>query len=446
MRIQDLKHSEKAKNYFILSGLLFIGLVFTVRAAITGITYDEAYTYLAYVIPLEEDPSVNTIYSIFYGSVANNHWLNTALIACVCKIFQIQYNEFLIRLPSVLFGWIFLFAIYLGYKKSVLNGISLAIMMFCYYLHEFFGLARGYGGSATLVLISILLISYWKKECQDDRLLVIALGSMVLAVYENSVALIVLFCIGIVMICRLAYEKRLIRLLRQYCLLLILYICACILILKYHFRISGEGMPLFASSHYTFIDLIQEYLSMIIKGKWLIGIASILVIIMLAGCVVLLLYKKKLWDLDIGNAFLLYILCVISMNAIFGRGGLFGRTLLPAIPLIAVGMGEILRTTANVLFCSDKHIFMKRIVRFASAFAIIIMALSYVNRFDITHTRDWYDDYNIRTDFYTNPMFKVNDVHASVVFYSQKKEWDYNNLLEKYNGEETLSYRDEIQR
>ena len=433
------------KNWMIIFAVVLVGIIFTVRAAITGITYDEAFTFLAYVIPLENYPSLNTVYSIFYGSVANNHWLNTFLIAIVCSICQIQYNEFLIRLPAVLFGWLFLIAIYKGYKNRLINGVSFSLMLFGYYLHDFFGLARGYGGAATLILIGILLFLYWEKEQNDnDRVLVVLLGILVLSAYANSVALISVFCIGIVILYRLILSGRFKRFLIRYMWMIPVYGFATAVILKYHFRVSGTGMPLFASSDYSFFDMVQEYISMFFEGSLLIRITSVLIIILLSFCVFFLAYKKILWKMDIGIAFLLYICVVISIDSIFKRGGLFGRTLLPAYPLVAIGAGELVYESIMLWIGRFNNKWFTYIIKGISTCAVMLMLCSYAHRLDLTHTRDWYDDYNIRTDFYSNPDFEINDVHASVVFYSQKKEWDYNNLLHEYTGLENTSYKDEI--
>ena len=104
MKNQSFAILKKIRIPIAMITSLLTALTFILRAAITGITYDEAFTYLAYARPLMDSPTLSMVESIFWGSVANNHWLNTFLIALVCGGLKIQYSEFLIRLPSVLMG------------------------------------------------------------------------------------------------------------------------------------------------------------------------------------------------------------------------------------------------------------------------------------------------------------------------------------------------------
>ena len=180
------------------------------RAAISGITYDEAFTYLAYAKLLADSPDLNTVKSIYWGSVANNHWLNTLLIAFVCKITDIHYNEFLIRLLSVLAGCCYMVVVLWEYKRKNINGIQFMILSACYYMEEFFGLARGYGMAAALVLFGLLFYQKWiDTNCLKHSALLLSIGCFILSAYGNSVTLVVCFCIGIMMLYHLLAARQL---------------------------------------------------------------------------------------------------------------------------------------------------------------------------------------------------------------------------------------------
>ena len=140
---------SKYKNIILIAFMLAIFTITTTRAAITCITYDEAYTYTAYVqraVALKDyllakfklkvqTPAADNIKNqsqdqlklqafpgfmnfSFHDKVkaalslliANNHILNTLCITLVEFLFNTHYDEFAIRLPVLIFFAIYLFA------------------------------------------------------------------------------------------------------------------------------------------------------------------------------------------------------------------------------------------------------------------------------------------------------------------------------------------------
>ena len=439
MKNQSFAILKKIRIPIAMITSLLTALTFILRAAITGITYDEAFTYLAYARPLMDSPTLSMVESIFWGSVANNHWLNTFLIALVCGGLKIQYSEFLIRLPSVLMGCVYLGLILREFCKGRINGIQYAVLTFCYYAAEFFGLARGYGMAVALVLLGILLYSRWKEQKYEKHyLLLLSIGVFILSAYANSVTLVCCFCMGVVMAWHLMRERKLLPFIRKCWPVLFLYAGAGLVIVKYHFRVSGEGMPLWASSGSSIYGIMAEYVSMLFEGDMVIKIVSLLLLVSIAGAVFYLAVRRKLAECDLGIACLLYFLFLISMDVIFKRGGFYGRTLLPAYPLAALGIYELLKRAAWDLqerfpsFCISAKIL--------GVVFVMALAFMYVGKTDLLRTRDWYDDYNIKVDFYCNPDFFSEGEHASVIFYQEKKKWDKDNLFQEYLGQEKNSY------
>lgn len=351
-----LKNTEKIRYISAAASVCLMASFFIIRAAISGITYDEAFTYLAYARPLEDCPTMGMVENIYWECVANNHWLNTVLIALTGMVTGIEYSEFLIRLPSILLGCCYLAVTFGCYYRKKINGAEFILLTFCYYMHEFFGLARGYGMAAALVLFGILLYREWTRSgCNKHLLLLTSTGLLLLSAYANSVTLVVCFCLGIVML--------------------------------YH-----------------------------------------------------LLVQKKILNCDLGIACILYFICLLAMDAVFKRGGFYGRTLLPAYPLVSMGIYQLLSQAWQ-----EWHIRHPLIPAPALHIVMIIftlsIVLSYLGKIDLLRTRDWYDDYSIKIDFYNNPEFETNQDHASVVFYEEKKVWDLENLFEEYHGEEMNSYQ-----
>lgn len=435
----------RSKNIIAAITSLLVASTFIIRAAITGITYDEAFTYLAYARPLMDSPTVSMASSIFWGSVANNHWLNTFGIALVCGALKIQYSEFLIRLPSVIMGCVYLGLVLWEFYRGRLSGIQYAILTFCYYAAEFFGLARGYGMATTLVLGGILLYNRWKEgKYEKHYMLLLSIGVFILSAYANSVTLVCCFCMGIVMAEHLILERKLFSFIRKSFPVLIVYAGAGLVIVKYHFRVSGEGMPLWASSGSSIYGIMAEYVNMLFKGDGITRIVSFLLLLLIAAAIIYLAVRKKLLACDLGIACLIYFLFLVSMNMVFKRGGFYGRTLLPAYPLVALGIYELLEAVVKNL--QEKFYLLQKLHFPAQVLGILLiltLGFMYIGKTNLLRTRDWYDDYNIKVDFYCNPDFFSEGEHPSVIFYQEKKEWDKANLFQEYLGEENNSYSPE---
>jgi hypothetical protein len=91
-----------SKKFLVISITLFL-LIFSIsfyRATFTSITYDEAYTYMAYAKNFNSSSFEALIKPI---SLANNHFLNTILIFISSTIIGEPYSEIAIRLPNLLF-------------------------------------------------------------------------------------------------------------------------------------------------------------------------------------------------------------------------------------------------------------------------------------------------------------------------------------------------------
>lgn len=444
---------DKIKNLAAIAAVFGVGLIFIVRAAITGITYDEAFTYLAYAKPLMEWPSLTQIELIYWESVANNHWLNTFLIALICGVTKIQYSEFLLRLPSILFGCSYLFVVLRSYQKKRMDGCQFVLLLFCYYMHEFFGLARGYGMATVLVLFGLLLYDAWvKEECTKHWQLLLSVGGLIASAYANSVTLMVCFCIGILMAYRLIRNKQLLSFIRKCWPVLLIYAVAGFLIVKYHFHVSGEGMPLWAADSSSLLGLVGEYVSMFLGGDTVIKVVSILLVIATIVSIVYLIIKKKILTCDFGLACVFYFICLLLMNVVFGRGGFYGRTLLPAYPLVALGIYDLLSKGIQEFEKSYKQkreesaeksrpIKVQMLKGIIEGVVILIVAFMYLSKVDLLRTRDWYNDYNIKVEAYNNPDYETSREHASSVFYEEKKNWDMEHLFKDYTGEEENSYQ-----
>ena len=76
-------------TYVVIISTMILGSIL-IRAATTAITWDEAYTYVAYA----KNFNINQLIDI-RSNLANNHILNTILIAILDGICNLPYNEFI---------------------------------------------------------------------------------------------------------------------------------------------------------------------------------------------------------------------------------------------------------------------------------------------------------------------------------------------------------------
>ena len=120
---------------YLLFGFYF--LLVLARAAQNPIVYDEAYMYMEYVRTGD----------VFNISIANNHLLNTLLVACFS--FFHEFSEFFIRLPNILLLGILGIFLIRRVIQDFRYPLFFLIFFFygCYAVFDFWGLARGYSTS-----------------------------------------------------------------------------------------------------------------------------------------------------------------------------------------------------------------------------------------------------------------------------------------------------------
>ena len=411
-----LKYDHK-RIIVCLCGVFFI-TAFIIRAALSGITYDEAFTYLAYVIPLDESFSLRTLMNIYYESLANNHWINTLLIALTVRLTGIHYSEFIIRIPALLFGCFYVFICSKEFLKNELNLMEYSLLMGCYYLNEFFSLARGYCQAAVLILCGLLLYRKYLKFEEKNYLLVLSLGFLLASAYANSVTLVICFALGCVIIYRLIRSKRLWSFIKRTFPILIVYAVFALAILKYHFKISAPGLPLYYAEKTTILGVISEYTGMVFAGP-LTTVMSILLLILFPAGIIYLVAVKKFEKCDLSVSFIIYMVCIISMDAIFGRGGFTGRTLLPAFPLFVLGCSELF-SKVYLSITEKKKAPLSIAIKALSVLFVLTLIVCFFTKIDLTRTSDWYEDYDIRDDYYYHPEDLPQYDHASIRFYEEK--------------------------
>lgn len=181
--------TEKKLNttLFALGALL---LAYTaIRAAVLCITWDEAFSYLEFA-----RSGIVFINKDFNTMSANDHVLNTALMIVCTKLFGL--SEFILRIPALLAHLLFLV-----FSAKLVKGLGsywLVISAFIIvninpYLLDFFSLARGYGLSVGLMMVSIY---YFYRLHTSDRKNINAFLSILFACFAALANFVLLnYCI-----------------------------------------------------------------------------------------------------------------------------------------------------------------------------------------------------------------------------------------------------------
>jgi hypothetical protein len=162
--------------------ILVFALLFTyviIRAALLGITYDEAWTINTFV-PLK----VSDIF-LFNPADANNQILNTLLI----KFFFLSGNHslFIARLPNVLAFAVYTFFTFRmteGSRNFITALFLFILLLFNPFILDFFSLARGYGLAIAFQMGSLYYLMLFTNNIEWKKFAV-SLLLAILAVLSN---------------------------------------------------------------------------------------------------------------------------------------------------------------------------------------------------------------------------------------------------------------------
>jgi 4-amino-4-deoxy-L-arabinose transferase-like glycosyltransferase len=171
------------------------------RAATQSITTDEAFTYSHFVRPpLKETLGIYD---------ANNHVLNTLLTKASLRFLRL--SEFSLRLPSVLFGGLYLWAVYRLARRVFGSGVffvaAVALLSLNPLVLDYLSAARGYGMALALWMWALEFFLEYLEQAPGagDGLLSRAGICLGLAAAANLafafpvVALFVAFCLTAVL-------------------------------------------------------------------------------------------------------------------------------------------------------------------------------------------------------------------------------------------------------
>jgi hypothetical protein len=358
---------------FEIFGLLtgcFVLLVALSRAANTGMTRDEATMCFDVVFPGIPEALMRSQY-------LNNHMLDALLVRLVLFITRTRFNEFFIRLPSLVFYGIYICFAWHTAKQRKRPYLVFVLFIANYYLNEFSGLARGYGMAAACMLGAFYYFNKWKADRDNNRAFHCFMIWCALAALANGIALYTIFCA--LMVVMIKYRKNIARLSNLPYGLVFLFVA---LYLLFASRSTMPGKPIATTSSF-YDSLIAAVFDTFSLSNASVAAALFVIFLGIAAYLMIQTRGKN----DYVWIYVIFIGVSLISNILLGRGYPLSREMIPFYPVIVFVIADAL-----------EHITPGRITRPFLALAGLLLCFQFIAQIDITGTRDWRDDYGRRKE------------------------------------------------
>lgn len=311
-----IRNFEKYKFDNKSYGLKLICIVFVlliiIKSKLTPLTYDEAYTYLNYVITKD----------YFNIGLANNHLLNTLLIGVTSSF---NNSELLLRAPSVAFGIIYVFVAFKFSEKYNYNYLVLFIFLFNPLIMDFFSLARGYSISASLNLGAIYLYLYSNYKYKYP-LIIFLLWLSSLAIFINLITLFLIIFLNYF------FQKKATKNIHTN-ITNVVFLILSWPIVNWVFEITKKNKPLYGNEVEI---LLYERVVTVFGFVSTYFVSSILLCIVFVFITLVFYFKfYSVSKIKTFSSVLFFstLLCLIIIPMIFGRPFPVNRVLIPFIPI-----------------------------------------------------------------------------------------------------------------
>ncbi len=375
---------------------IIVFLIAVIRSTATGITYDEAYTYIAITSGNMLDP--HFLKELFSGSwaIANNHWLNTFLIFFIDRFANDYFNEFIIRIPSLFFYAVYLTAVCKYYKKGFYPFPVMIFLIGNYYLNEFYGLARGYGMANTFVFLLCMNMIHWEKSAyREMKYLNLAMFCAMAGIFSNTIVLLLYPAVGLLCLYRLIENKQFRSFIKKSGIVFIIFLLFSALMTYYHFCVTAEGKPLVTGYSAGFFEcFVKGYLGMFISKERFLTISAIVCTV----CFFLAVFisGKKLKNADFTLMMIIFIITNLVLQAIFHKGYIVSRILLPFYAFMVLAAAETFSTAISQFSKNRMGGIWKYGKVFLSVFLCICCIFLFIKKINVHKTRDWSDNYRYR--------------------------------------------------
>jgi hypothetical protein len=378
--IINLPIRDQFRSFSILVGV-FVFLVILIRSIVVGITYDEADSYMRYV------RYVKGFDGFLIIDIANNHPLNTFLIYLTTSITQVQFNEFIIRLPNVSAFFIYLLLAYKISATQKYRYFTFSALALNPLLNEFFGLARGYGLAATLTLAA-LMVYISNRDNPKNIIIATYLFTLSSASIASGLVLLAGFSIFV------AFYDLGIKNLPQFIRKNIIHIIILLSIntyLAYAFIKAASNDPnlvgdytgnLFHAVPFSFagmfltIEPFQMALAVIGSLFFIISIVT---------------HIKNLRVIPFSMLLALYIVIAYGIAASMAKPLPSGRVLLPIYPLLALSSIELITQICEI---NKKYLSPKLVPTFLGIVSFMLV-LNFAKSINFTYVSGWSENYRI---------------------------------------------------
>jgi hypothetical protein len=361
--------SEPFKVFGLATGF-FVLMVAVSRAANTGITRDEATMCFDVVFPGIPEALMRSQY-------LNNHMLDALLIRITLFITQTRFNEFFIRLPSLVFYGIYLFFAYRTAKQRKFPYVVFILFVANYYLNEYSGLARGYGMAAACMLAAFYFFNRWKTDKENKRLFHCFMIWCALGALANGIVLYTVFCALIVIMVK--YRKNIIKLSNLPYFFVFLFVA---LYLVFVSRPTMPGKPI-ATTQSLYDSIIAAVFDTFSLSNQHIAIALFVIFV---GILIYLMIKTKGRN-DYGWIYIIFVGISLLSNVLLGRGYPLSREMVPFYPVIVFVAADAL-----------EYIKPNRITKIFIILAVLLLCFQFVIQINTRGTKDWAEDYRRRNE------------------------------------------------
>lgn len=318
-RLKQFESNFNEQNFGRFAACLsfMVILAAVIRASSAGLMYDEAVTYLWYARPEN---------FLGGGQLLNNHWLNTFLIFILDIISGNRFNDFIIRLPNLIFLVFYCYGAYLISSKLRFKYLIFTLFLLNYYLFCLFCNARGYGIAASCMLLACyFLISFENTHAKGSFNFFIVFSC--LAVLANGICIYSTITLLAVLLIRLHS----ISFIKEHLLPIVIQCSVCICMGIFLIYVTRTGYPVFSGGSTKFILSIGDSL-----------FPERFFSILFSLCVALILiysYFKGIRS-SFTYACLLYVLVACLSNSIFGKNFPVERESLPFYPVVVCAIAQ----------------------------------------------------------------------------------------------------------
>jgi hypothetical protein len=361
--------SEPFKVFGLAAGF-FVLMVAVSRAANTGMTRDEATMCFDVVFPSIPEALMRSQY-------LNNHMLDALLIRITLFMTQTRFNEFFIRLPSLVFYGIYLHFAYHTAKQRKHPYMVFILFAANYYLNEYSSLARGYGMAAACMLAAFYFFNRWKTDRENKRLFHYFMIWCALGALANGIALYTIFCV--LMVSMVKYRKNIIKLSNLPYFLVFLFVA---LYLVFVSRPTMPGKPI-ATTRRLYDSIIAAVFDTFSLSHQYIAIALFIAFVCIVAC---LMIKSKGQN-DYGWIYIIFISISLLSNVLLGRGYPLSREMVPFYPVIVFVAADAL-----------EYIRPNRITKFSLVLTALLLCFQFVIQINTKGVKDWLEDYRRRNE------------------------------------------------